>query len=336
MNQRAGGNRNGRDRSNDGDETSDVFDMKALAASARSAATPSPKARPLGLSGVVGRRDSVVGMRIHEPAPSAAGLSWAWVVAGCLAVLAPGAAGAWWYLNHLAAPPPGIATRLPAAPPPAAAPSPTPAVAAPTPAEAVEIKPIAHEAAQHDPTNAEPSQKIARADQPSGKAERALHRHAGDAAKRANQGQGAAGDDNAVATADEPEANSPPAGADKEKDKEDKPEKAEKAAAPEKPAEAAEEEPAPSGPPKTVRELKAALNRLQSKVGLCHNRFEVDGTAQVAVLVSPSGTVESIHLKGDFEGTPTGDCIVRQVSSASFPTFDGSDAIRISHSFSLE
>ena len=55
----------------------------------------------------------------------------------------------------------------------------------------------------------------------------------------------------------------------------------------------------------------------------CHQRFQVDGVADVRVAVNPSGTVESASLAGEFEGTPTGDCIVRLVSAASFPGSKG-------------
>jgi predicted PP-loop superfamily ATPase len=85
-----------------------------------------------------------------------------------------------------------------------------------------------------------------------------------------------------------------------------------------------------------VKELRSALARLQGRVVQCHQRFQVDGIADVKVAVNPSGTVESTSLAGEFEGTPTGDCIVRAVSAASFPTFDGTESVRVSHSFPLQ
>ena len=117
-------------------------------------------------------------------------------------------------------------------------------------------------------------------------------------------------------------------------------EEAEKAPekAPEKPrrvVEAAPDEPT-TAPPRTVKELRSALARLQGRVVQCHQRFQVDGVADVKVAVNPSGTVESASLAGEFEGTPTGDCIMRAVSAASFPTFDGTESVRVSHSFPLE
>ena len=104
---------------------------------------------------------------------------------------------------------------------------------------------------------------------------------------------------------------------------------------PKKAVEAAPEEPS-GAPPRTIKELRSALARLQNRVVACHQRFQVDGVADVRVAVNPSGTVESASLAGEFEGTPTGDCIVRLVSAASFPSFDGTESVKVSHSFSLE
>ncbi len=88
--------------------------------------------------------------------------------------------------------------------------------------------------------------------------------------------------------------------------------------------------------PRSIKELRSALARLQNRVVACHQRFQVDGVADVRVAVNPSGTVESASLAGEFEGTPTGDCIVRLVSAASFPAFDGTESVKVAHSFSLE
>jgi hypothetical protein len=104
---------------------------------------------------------------------------------------------------------------------------------------------------------------------------------------------------------------------------------------PKKAVEAASDEPSGTAP-KTLKELRSALARLQNRVVACHQRFQVDGVADVRVAVNPSGTVESASLAGEFEGTPTGDCIVRLVSAASFPAFDGTESVKVSHSFSLE
>jgi pyruvate/2-oxoglutarate dehydrogenase complex dihydrolipoamide acyltransferase (E2) component len=341
MNYRAGGNQNGRGASSDRVESrvesTDALDTKELAASVRSASPPAPRARPQGLSGMVGRRDSVVGLRIHETPPRAPGLAWFWVAAGCLSVLVPGLGGIWYVSRPSTTPAIAIHT-----------PNSSAAAVAPPTGETVEIRPIAHEAileAAPEPA-AEPARKATKSElataKAEAKAERAARRHSGEAKRAAADDATASA---AGAAADDSDQSEVPREKAERAEKADRTEKAaEKAEAPasaksaekaEAPAEEAPEEPA-SGSPKTVKELKATLGRLQSKVGLCHNRFQIDGVANVGMMISPSGTVESIQLKGEFEGTPTGDCIVRQLSSASFPSFDGTDAVRISRTFSLE
>ncbi len=135
----------------------------------------------------------------------------------------------------------------------------------------------------------------------------------------------------AASAADQAPADSPEAADNKAAVQSDTP-AAEK---PKKAVEAAPEEPTGAAP-KTIKELRSALARLQNRVVACHQRFQVDGVADVRVAVNPSGTVESASLAGEFEGTPTGDCIVRLVSAASFPSFDGTESVKVSHSFSLE
>jgi hypothetical protein len=346
MNRRAGGNQGDRaphsqparqsqaHRTQSRSETSGAFEVKALAATARSAAAPAQRARPSELSGTFARRDSIVGMRVQEAAPRAGGgTSLSWIALGCAAVLLPGLGGVW-YLS-----------RASAAPAPVAAPT----VAAALPS-AVEIKPIAHEPAAHEvaapPSAVQPRRgtkgdgalAVAKRRHPS-EGKHAVAAEAGSAPEEAARPAGDS-DNGGEKVAKSAEAAESPGRSDGDRSNGKSAERAEgadKTDKPEKPAETAEaEEDAPTGSPKTVRRLQATLSKLEAKVDQCHNRFQVDGRADVKVLVSPSGTVESLLLKGEFEGTPTGDCIVRQLSAASFPSFDGSDAIRISHSFSLE
>jgi len=345
MNRRAGGNQGDRAPQSQParpsqarqtrSETSDAFEVKALAATARSAATPAQRARLSDLSGAVGRRESIVGMRVQEAAPRAGGgTSLSWVALGCVAVLLPGLGGVW-YLSRASAAPAPVAVAV------------APTVAAPG---AVEIKPIAHEPAaarEAAPAPAVQARKGAKGDMTqattkrrrSGDARRAATAEAASAATTddATRAAAGAGDDDGAKGAEPAETAGRGDGERGSGKSADKSESADKPDKSEKPAETAEaEDDAPTGSPKTVRRLQATLSKLEAKVDQCHNRFQVDGRADVKVLVSPSGTVESLLLKGEFEGTPTGDCIVRQLSAASFPSFDGSDAIRISHSFSLE
>ena len=340
MNHRAGGNQNGRlSRSSRGSESSDLVDMKALAAATtRPAPVPSLNDRAPELSGMIGRRDSVVGARIDDRAPLTAGLSWMWLAAGCAAVLIPGLIGV-----SLLGRGSSEAAQLPRAVPAAVAEAPA---AAPPP---VEIEPLAHlQAVIADPkpgpaagsspnlATAEPQGPIVRGGVPryyrhrrgrlSAAAMAALA--AANAAPGAPAPAGAAPLAPAASAADQAPADSPEP-SDKAAEAEPPAEK------PKKVAEAAPEEPT-GAPPRTVKELRSALARLQNRVVACHQRFQVDGVADVRVAVNPSGTVESASLAGEFEGTPTGDCIVRLLTAASFPSFDGTESVRVSHSFSLE
>jgi hypothetical protein len=330
MNHRAGGTQNGRtSRSNRSSESSDLTDMKALAAAARTAPVPSLQERGPELSGMTGGRHSVVGVRIDDRAPLAAGLSWSWLAAGCAAVLLPGLIGVW----ILARSSPAVAV---VAPPPA---EPVAVAAAESP-PAVQIEPMQRmPALVPDPEPAAPAVRVpghyyrhrrTRGLSAAAIAAMTAANAAAPGAASAGAAPAAANATAAASAADQAPADN--AEADRAAAQADTPSAAEK---PKKAVEAAPDE--PSGAPlKTLKELRSALARLQNRVVACHQRFQVDGVADVRVAVNPSGTVESASLAGEFEGTPTGDCIVRLVSAASFPSFDGTESVKVSHSFSLE
>ena len=341
MNHRASGNQNSRTtRTTRRGDSSDLTDMKALAAAETSRPPTAPPLRPRApeLSGIVGRRDSVVGARIDDRASLLAGLSWLWVSAGCAAVLVPGLIGVWLLARS------STSTAAPStalAPPPVVAPK-VAASSAPT----VEIEPLDHlRAMMPEPEAAAPAAEPKA--YPGGRYY--YHRRRGGQSRRAAAAALAAQTGGPGGAPSAPGAGGPPTGAGAapstnaaDEGPAESPEQAEAAdepeKAPEKPrrvVEAAPEEPT-SAAPKTVKELRSALARLQGRVLQCHQRFEVDGVADVKVAVNPSGTVESASLAGEFEGTPTGDCIVRAVSAASFPTFDGTESVRVSHSFPLQ
>ena len=334
MNHRAGGTQNSRtSRSNRSSESSDLNDMKALAAAAaRPAPVPTLQERGPELSGVIGGgRHSVVGARIDDRAPLSAlsaRLSWTWLAAGCAAVLLPGLIGVWILVRSS----PAAAERTSVA---VVASAPAPVAVAEPAAPSVQIEPMARLPAMVPDT--EPAAPAVR-----GPVRYYRHRRgrgvsaaalaamaaASANAQGANPGVGAAP---GAGTADQAPADSPEGADNKVAAQGDTP-AAEK---PKKAVEAAPEEPAGTAP-KTIKDLRSALARLQNRVVACHQRFQVDGVADVRVAVNPSGTVESASLAGEFEGTPTGDCIVRLVSAASFPGFEGTESVKVSHSFSLE
>jgi hypothetical protein len=304
--------------------------MKALAAAARPAPVPSLQERGPELSGMIGGgRHSVVGVRIHDRTPLSAGLSWTWLAAGCAAVLLPGLIGVWILVRSspASAERTSVAMVAPAAASPVAEPPPPvqiepmqrmPAlVADPEPAAPAARGPVhyyRHRRVHGLSAAAIAAMTAANAATPATASAGAAPGAAAPAASAADQ-----------APADSPEASEGKA-AQADTPAQEKPKRA---------VEATPDEPAGAAP-KTLKELRSALARLQNRVVACHQRFQVDGVADVRVAVNPSGTVESASLAGEFEGTPTGDCIVRLVTAASFPAFDGTESVKVSHSFSLE
>jgi hypothetical protein len=300
--------------------------MKAMAAAAaRPAPVPTLQERGPELSGMYGRH-SVVGARIDDRAPLSAALSWTWLAAGCAAVFLPGLLGVWILARSS---PAASAERISAA-------VVAPAAAAPEPAmPTVQIEPIARLPAMVPDTEpAAPAPRVPghyyrhRRGRGLSAAAIAAMAAASAGAPGAAGGAGPAGATPAASAADQAPADN--SESDSKAAQADSP--AEK---PKKAVEAAPDE-TTATPPRTVKELRSALARLQNRVVACHQRFQVDGVADVRVAVNPSGTVESASLAGEFEGTPTGDCIVRLVSAASFPSFDGTESVHVAHSFSLE
>jgi hypothetical protein len=78
--------------------------------------------------------------------------------------------------------------------------------------------------------------------------------------------------------------------------------------------------------------VDAALDELQPKVRECFHRFQIRGVAQVNLTVAPSGSVQSSALIGDFEGTPTGECVIKELASAALPPFKGGP-VRVTHQY---
>ncbi|HXI55370.1 MAG TPA: hypothetical protein VNO55_04895 [Polyangia bacterium] len=277
-------------------DSSDLVELKAIAASTRAGHTP-PVLSAAELSGVMARRDSVVGARVTGGAD---GLPpWIWGMAGCLSVMALGL-GIFWYLN---APPrsasaeadPGSAfrhTEQPLATPPLGPQivplPPRPEPPAPEPARAEKEKPTprhlagaragAHPGTLPSP-RAEPSDTADVPTKKSSDLDTLLAAPPG--------GPGASSDQGAQGTVD---------------------------------------------PERALKDVDAALEGLQPKVHQCFRRFQIRGVAQVKLTVSPSGSIESPAVTGDFEGTPTGDCVINELASAALPPFKGGP-VSISHSF---
>ena len=99
------------------------------------------------------------------------------------------------------------------------------------------------------------------------------------------------------------------------------------------PAPVAAEPPAPSA--KTpIEDVNAALDDLQPKLKQCFRKFQIPGIAKVKLTVDPSGAIEPASLSGDFEGTPTGDCVMQELQAATLPPFKGTP-VQLNHAFVL-
>jgi hypothetical protein len=96
-----------------------------------------------------------------------------------------------------------------------------------------------------------------------------------------------------------------------------------------------------SGPDDTPRQreapkalVEAALNALGPRVRRCFFKFQIPGRAQVGLVVTPAGEAESVTVSGDFEGTPTGECIANEVEAAALPRFNGAP-MRLNYTYVL-
>lgn len=86
-----------------------------------------------------------------------------------------------------------------------------------------------------------------------------------------------------------------------------------------------------------VKETKPTLDKkeltrddiasvMKSRTGsaqACLGKTGVSGTVGVKLSVAPSGKVTKATATGPLAGTPTGDCVVNAVNSATFPAWDG-------------
>ena len=296
-------------------DISDLVDLKAIAASMRAEATPRSPITASELSGVVGRRDSVVGARVERGGPLTGVPPWFWGVVGCLGVMALGL-GVFWYLTG----PVGSATASTSQaakppPPPAGAPAQGPEivpmappsrldrvdpVAEPTHAEKAAARRASGAVGNNKPARGEASAQGAEAVEPEGSAARPIKKSEVDSVlSRALDGE--SGDGTKDGTKDG----------------------AKKGAAARANSEAADN---------PVDRVDAALDELQPKVRECFHRFQIRGVAQVNLTVAPSGSVQSSALTGDFEGTPTGECVIKELASAALPPFKG-DPVRVTHQY---
>jgi hypothetical protein len=273
----------------------------------RAEAAPRSALTASELSGVVGRRDSVVGARVDRGGPLAGVPPWFWGVVGCLGVMAVGL-GVFWYLTgpmgsvtastSPAAKAPPLPVGAPAQGPeivPMAAPSHldrVEPVAEPTHAEKATARRPGGAVGNNKPARGEPGAQAAEAAEPETVAARPIRKSEIDSVvAKALDGESGDGTRKAAAARASDEAADNPAD-----------------------------------------RVDAALDELQPKVRECFHRFQIRGIAQVNLTVAPSGSVQSSALTGDFEGTPTGECVIKELASAALPPFKGGP-VRVTHQY---
>jgi hypothetical protein len=65
------------------------------------------------------------------------------------------------------------------------------------------------------------------------------------------------------------------------------------------------------------------MSGVQAKVSDCYRKFQVPGAADVKIAVGEDGSVTTVSVAGPVAGTPSGACVERAVSSATFPPSSG-------------
>jgi hypothetical protein len=334
------------------DELSDLSEVKALAAKARSeTGGPVLAQNAAELSGVRPRRDSVIGARLTPPprATSSELPNWFWGALGCLSVLLVGfgalvIVGRSGKLDAILGEVPAAAVLAPAVPPtdPAAA-APTPTVQElpalqPSPAGEPAPKHVAAREREREAAPAALPKAPEAADQE--KAPAAPDNSTSPAATAPTVAAPAATAPSAAApvaaapvAADSPEAKAPDPKAPEPKAPAPRPARAAAAVAP-KPVGAADDTPDDDQSAPGQDAVEAALDALASRVRGCFVKYQIKGTARVRLVATPAGTADSVNVTGDFEDTPTGLCVEGVVSGAKLPTFKG-PPLKLSQSYQL-
>jgi hypothetical protein len=88
---------------------------------------------------------------------------------------------------------------------------------------------------------------------------------------------------------------------------------------------AADQAPPDQGPQQTIVDqldpaiIRAALAPTIAKAQQCHDDYGVDGQTKIKITIGGDGTVLSFEQSGDFDDTPTGECIAKAVKATVFP-----------------
>ncbi|PID38655.1 MAG: hypothetical protein CSA65_03240 [Proteobacteria bacterium] len=83
---------------------------------------------------------------------------------------------------------------------------------------------------------------------------------------------------------------------------------------------------APKGPTTlSMNQIRASMRKLNSRVGACYDKYQVEGTARVKMTITRDGKPKDIKIRGKFFGTDTGACVKKAVKGARFPKFTGKE-----------
>ena len=73
----------------------------------------------------------------------------------------------------------------------------------------------------------------------------------------------------------------------------------------------------------SMNQIRGAMNRVKGLVQSCYDQYQVEGRANVQMLITPDGTPTKMRIKGKFFGTDTGTCVIKAAKKAQFPKFRG-------------
>lgn len=85
----------------------------------------------------------------------------------------------------------------------------------------------------------------------------------------------------------------------------------------------------------SFNQVRQGMSKVNGLVGSCYDKYQVEGTASVKVVIKNDGTPSDVQIKGKFFGTDTGTCVVDAVKKATFAKFSGKP-MTIQYTFQLQ
>ena len=83
-------------------------------------------------------------------------------------------------------------------------------------------------------------------------------------------------------------------------------------------------------------QIRSSMNRIKGRVQACYDLHQVDGLANVGFVIRRDGRIDKVVIRGKFQGTETGSCVVKAVKKARFPKFRGNAIPIQSYPFLLQ